>query len=384
MRKNKKKIAAICIVICILAAAGLYYRYSVRKTGNIQNMYSWMDAYWINENGLFRQDGEFLLFDDPESGREMVACGKTGCNHTGKDCPGIYAGDVYGVNYDDTGMLFLTRTNQTKSNEIAFCHADYSGENRKVIYTFKNVWDIKGITYRNGILYVSYGNAYDAQGNVLEKPEVGILAYDIKEQKEMDLFHDAQINPAIMTVNADGENVYFTYNYSSMTAKQALKYAKDLEKSSKYQHTELRCVNRKTHEVRTVYTDLSACNYIALLEHQLYAGRKDGIYVYDIKTETSKKIISGQAELVPAYIDGKEQILVHTMEENAEAKYQYWKNGKWIPIQSKEGCIACVGGYAYLLNGEGELCYQKTEDFLASKGTAAMFEQEVYGDGKDD
>ena len=371
MKRKRIVISALAIFTVILAAIIFFVFFHRKEESDILWTSNWLGCRWFNGNGAFEYDGSLLYYYNPRSSKRMVACSKAGCQHKGEDCP-AYGQGMLGVTFTSTGLIYFAQISD-RVDMYGLYQIDSDGSNLRELHRFRDVGMIEGdIKYDGNRVWFSYLKLTDGEGNQLAEPEAGIVGYDLDSGKEKRVFAEQKVAAHISALACCGSELYFLYRYSDMTRKEALEHAEDDEYAQERQRFTVAAVSADGGDYRIISDKIVSTNCLSVLENTVYFCREDGVYAYDAKNQTTSQVKKGSFEMISAYGDQEQGLLLRDMQSSPDHKeYWYWDHGTFRKISGgKEVCLSVNGDYAWFMNEEGEWMVADTAEFLDGKKLA--------------
>ncbi len=368
---KRKKILVFGLMILIVAATVAFFCFfRHRKESDILWASNWQGARWFNENGAFEVDGDLLYYYNPQSLKRVVACGKAGCRHEGKGCP-AYGGDMCGITFTSTGLMYFSSISD-RMDMYGLYQIDSDGTNLRQLHRFRDVDMVGvggGIEYDGNQIWFSYNRIVDDDGKDLVEPESGIIGYNLENGKEKRVFKERKVASHISALARCGSEVYFIYRYSDMTRAEALEHAEDQDYADGKEHFVLAAVSEDGGDYRIISEEIFSATCLSVAEDAVYFCREDGVYACDTKTKEVSRVKKGSFEMIPAYRDGEQELMLRDMDSAAEQKsYWHWNEGAFHKISGGgEVCLSVNGDYAWFMDEEGTWMVADAEDFLSGK-----------------
>lgn len=372
--KKRNLLIAFAAAAVIVTGVFIFYMRSDHNDEKTADTYGYFDSIWCTGKGAFSFENGYVDYYSPTSGKKVLICNKSGCDHS-DGCPAAFdASVVTGITFNEQGLLYLSDEGCSRFDEKILYQADVDGTNRRKLHTFSSLQMISNVRYFGKYMFICYRCLLDEEGHDLDEPEAGIIVYDLENHKDRILFKECKINADIENCFLYQDKVYFSYLYSDLDRNEVLKHAEDEAYMQEHYISEVCSIPLNVGKKKRLIDGISYMAYLPVINGKIIYSTKDAVIAYDLEKEEKKKLIKEACDVIPVYPENERVILRPGNRENVDGKKTYYDlNVKKMSFQEVQ-CgnfviLAVVDDIVYYMDREGNYGYCTKKDFLTGKAT---------------
>ncbi len=342
--------------------------------------------YWISDGlktvsdkGVFYQDdNNFLRFQDVDSGLDVLICDKPDCEHNRESCPAYFDAIVYGVAWDEDGLLVVTDEGADRYGELFIYETAENGGERKQIAAYDNMQTVMNVLFTEEIIVISYYNQYDENLEWLDTFEAGIVVYDRNTGESRTIWSKEGWNAMAYMLSMFSGEISFYALYYDLTEEEVTAHESDSAYLSEHLHMEAYLSDIEGENVRLIKENVMDMGADG---ERIYYRVDDIVYVYDPGSGSEQETawdVSGfyhtyaEGQQIMAGYDSETKEILFYVYEDETGTIRYLGASQQMPIYAVFDNVTYA--YVYNENYEGlQFAYCSTEDFL--KGNFDMFQE---------